>query len=61
MQTLGQPDDLHSVTVRQLWADRYRVNVFVNAGCPKVAHSYFVVADGDGNVLASSPQITKQY
>jgi hypothetical protein len=31
------------------------------ASLTKVAHSYFLVADSDGNIVASTPKITKQY
>jgi hypothetical protein len=63
IHTLGQPGDLHAVQVRHLWEDHYRVNVFVgvNAASAKVAHSYFLVADSDGNILASTPKITRHY
>jgi predicted NBD/HSP70 family sugar kinase len=60
---LGQPGDLHGVQVRQLWEDHYRVNILVgdDAASLRIAHSYFLVADGDGNILASTPGITRQY
>jgi hypothetical protein len=60
---LGQPEGLHLVQVRFLWEDHYRVNVFVgvDAASAKVAHSYFLVADGTGTILASTPKITNQY
>jgi hypothetical protein len=63
MHTLGQPDDLHRVQVHQLWEDHYRVNVIVgvDAASARVANSFFLVADGDGNIVASTPQITRQY
>jgi hypothetical protein len=63
INTLGRPGDLHTVQVRRLWDDRYRVNIFVgpDAASAKVAHSYFLVVDVDGNILASTPKITKQY
>src|SRR5882672_2335020 len=63
MHTLGKPGDLHAVQVRNLWDDHYRVNVFVgpDAASAKDAHSYFLVADSDGNILASTPKITRQY
>jgi hypothetical protein len=63
MRTLGDPGDLHRVQVRPLWEDRYRVNVFVGVDLTsaKIAHSYFLVADSAGNVLESSPKITRQY
>lgn len=61
--SLGYPGDLLQVQVRPLWEDRYRVNVFRGADvtCAKVAHSYFVATDGEGNLVKSSPNITKQY
>jgi hypothetical protein len=60
---LGQPRDLYSVQVRQLWDDHYRVNVLVgtDATTIKVAHSYFLVADQGGAVIASTPRIAKVY
>ena len=63
IHTLGTPGDLLKVQVKLLWEDRYRVNVFVgvDAASPKLAHSYFLEADGDGNILAATPKITKQY
>lgn len=63
IHTLGQPGDLHLVQVRHLWEDRYRVNVLVGAeaASAKVLHSYFLVADLDGNIIESAPKITRQY
>jgi hypothetical protein len=63
MDSLGQPGDLHSVQVRPLWDDHYRVNVLVGVHVTsvRVAHSYFLVADGNGNIVESTPNITKQY
>lgn len=63
IQMLGQPDDLHRLQVRQVWGDRYRVNVITGADAvtAKVAHSFFLVVDGAGNILASTPKITKHY
>jgi hypothetical protein len=63
MHLLGEPSGLHKVFVRPLWKDHYRVNVFVgpSAVLAKVANSYFVHADGDGNIVKTSPKITKQY
>ncbi|HEY1860198.1 MAG TPA: hypothetical protein VGG61_07580 [Gemmataceae bacterium] len=60
---LGQPEGLHLVQVRFLWEDHYRVNVFVgvDAASAKVAHSYFLVADGAGKILASTPKIMSRY
>jgi hypothetical protein len=60
---LGEPGRLHRVQVRPVFAGKYRVNVYVGADAAsyRVAHSYFVEADGDGKVLASSPAITRLY
>jgi hypothetical protein len=63
IHALGKPIDLRNVQVRKVWDDHYRVNVIVgvNAGAVRVANSYFLVIDSDGNLIASTPQITKQY
>jgi hypothetical protein len=63
MHTLGQPGHLREVQVRFLWGDHYRVNILVglNAASAMVAHSYFLTADSDGNIVASTPKITRQY
>jgi hypothetical protein len=63
MHELGQPNGLHSVEVRALWAHNFRANIRIgsDAVSAKVAHSYFVVTDGDGKVLASTPAIIEQY
>ena len=63
MRALGQPGDLHRVDVRALWEDHYRVNVLVglDAASVRVAHSYFLVTDGEGTILAATPAITRQY
>jgi gamma-glutamyltranspeptidase len=63
LHALGKPRNLLRVQVRPLWDGFYRVNVFVGAdtACAKIPHSYFVVADGDGNVVSATPTIRKQY
>jgi hypothetical protein len=63
LRALGRPADLFRLEVRRLWADHYRVNVFVGADAAsvRVAHSYFLVADGAGQVLQSTPQLTRRY
>jgi hypothetical protein len=60
---LGEPDGLRSVQVRPLWGGHYRVNVFVgvDATSARVAHSYFVVADAEGDVLKTTPVIQRRY
>jgi hypothetical protein len=63
IRTLDQPGDFHLVQVRHVWEDRYRVNVLVGpvTVSGKVLHSYFLVADLDGNIIESAPKITRQY
>ena len=63
IHTMGRPGDLYLVQVRHLWGDNYRVNVLVGAeaASAKVAHSYFLVVDLDGNIVESTPMITRRY
>jgi hypothetical protein len=63
LHVLGEPRDLLRVQVRKLWPGRYRVNVLlgVDVASARVAHSYFLAADGDGNITSSVPQIVKHY
>jgi hypothetical protein len=63
IRSLGQPGDLERVQVRHLWDDHYRVNVFIgmDAASARVANSFFLVVDHEGNILTSNPKITKQY
>jgi hypothetical protein len=60
---LGQPKDLLRVAVLPLWAAYYRVNVLVGADftSARVAQSYFLQADGDGNIVVATPEITRRY
>jgi hypothetical protein len=60
---VGKPSDLLQVQVRPLWDRRYRVNIFVgpDVASARVANSYFLEADEDGTVIASTPTITRQY
>ncbi len=63
LHVLGTPDNLLSVQVRMLWENRYRVNVFVgpDAASAWVANSYFLVIGSNGDIMTSTPEITKQY
>jgi len=63
LQALGRPVDLYRVDVRQLWEDHYRANVVVGADVvsSRIAQSYFLVTDAGGNILTSTPSITRQY
>jgi hypothetical protein len=59
---LGRPSDLIRVNVNTLWEHRYRVNVISGAlpWSAVISHSFFVTTDGDGNIIASNPRITKK-
>jgi hypothetical protein len=63
LEALGQPGGLLATQVRPLWQDHYRVNVFVglDAASAKIVHSYFLVVDAEGTIIASAPKITRQY
>jgi len=63
LRVLGQPAQFQTVQVRPLWAGHYRVNVLVggNAASATVAHSYFLEADGEGNVVTTTPALAKRY
>jgi hypothetical protein len=63
MRALGQPADFLRAGARHLWGATYRVNVFVgpHVASARVAHSFFVEADGDGRVLTSNPLLKKMY
>lgn len=61
LHRLGKPVGLRNVQVRKLWENRYRVNVRIgeSAVFARIANSYFVTADGDGNIIDSNPVMTK--
>jgi hypothetical protein len=63
MLALGQPVDPFRVVVRRLWEDHYRVNVLVgkDVTTTTIAHSYFLVADGDGKISRATPAIARTY
>lgn len=63
LHALGKPPDLFQVQVRRLWENHYRLNVLTGADAAsvKVANSYFLKADSDGNIIESNPKIIKQY
>lgn len=63
LRELGQPAYFQSVQVRALWAGHYRVNVLDggSAASATVAHSYFLKADGEGNVVTATPALTRRY
>ena len=63
LHILGRPASLLKVQVRLLWENCYRINVLLgpDAASAKVAHSYFVEADSDGNISVSTPKIKHRY
>jgi len=62
LRVLGQPANLCRIQVWRLWEDHYWVNVLVGElATTRVAHSYFLVTDGGGNIVASTPEIKRQY
>ena len=63
LRKLGRPADLLRTSARRVAGNTYRVNVFVgpHAASARIAHSFYLEADGDGNILASSPPVTKSY
>jgi hypothetical protein len=63
LRALGQPGDLRRVEVRRLWDGHYRANVLVgpDAASARIAHSYFLATDDAGNILTSTPEVTRLY
>ena len=63
IHSLGTPNDLLKVQVRRVGSDRYRVNVFVGKEVTmgRISDSFFLTADGEGNILTSSPKIVRAY
>jgi hypothetical protein len=63
LHALGRPPDLLRLQVCRLWTGHYRVNVLrgTDMASARVAHSYFLTADAEGNITASVPAIVKSY
>ena len=63
MAALGRPPGLFEVTVRTLWENHFRVNVLIgpDATSVRIAHSYFVQARENGDIISAIPQITRLY
>jgi hypothetical protein len=60
---LGKPEGLHLVQVRPLWGNYFRVNVLIgpDPASVRVANSYFLRTDGEGNIVESTPKIARQH
>jgi hypothetical protein len=63
LAALGRPGRLFRVAVLPLWGDHFRVNVITgdDPTSVRIPHSYFVAADGRGNIIESTPHIRKEY
>ncbi|MDB5310265.1 MAG: hypothetical protein JWO38_4467 [Gemmataceae bacterium] len=63
LAALGRPAQLYRIAVVSLWGDHYRVNVITGEDptSVRIPHSYFLAADGRGNIIESTPKITRQY
>ncbi len=63
VQALGSPDDMLKVKVHPLGGDHYRVNVLVgkSINSARIAESFFLTADGQGNIISCSPKIVRLY
>ena len=63
VHSLGSPGDMLKVKVHPLGNDRYRVNVLVgkDIASARIADSFFLTADGEGNSVNSSPKIVRLY
>ena len=62
LRKLGEPTGLFRVQVKSLWGDFYRANVFVGTfSDSKVAHSYFLKATPDGEIVTSVPPLKREY
>jgi hypothetical protein len=63
LDSLGTPGDLVKVQVRPLGGGHYRVNVLVGRDLARsrIADSFFLSADGEGNITKSSPRIARLY
>jgi hypothetical protein len=63
IRELGRPSDLFRVSAVRLWDNHFRVNVQTGPDITsvRIAHSFFVSADEEGNVVASVPPIARAY
>lgn len=63
LAVLGRPVQPFRLVVAPLWEDHYRVNVVTgdDPSSVRIPHSFFVAADGRGNILKSTPNIRRAY
>ncbi len=63
IRSLGSPADMLKVKVYPVGSETYRVNVMVGKDIcsSRVADSFFLTADEEGNIVTCSPQIVRLY
>jgi len=63
LRSLGTPKDLLKIRVHAVGSDRFRVNVATGKdfASGRIAHSYFLTADAEGEILGCTPRIVKLY
>jgi hypothetical protein len=63
VRMLGTPEHMRKVLVHPVGQDSFRVNVIVgkDAATSRIADSFFLTVDGDGNILTSAPKIARLY
>jgi hypothetical protein len=62
LAALGRPAGLLKVSVRPLWGDHFRVNVWTGSSDgATIPDSYFVTADKQGVITKSEPPIENRY
>ena len=60
---LGNPEDLLKIRVHPVGGESFRVNVWAGKSftMARVTDSFFLTADDEGNVMASTPKIVRLY
>jgi hypothetical protein len=63
LHSLGPPGDLQRVQVLPLWTNHFRVNILIgkDVTAARIAHSYFLVVDGDGKIIQCAPRVVRSY
>ena len=70
LQKLGTPKNLFQITAGNMWANRWRVNVWLThkwqgdvseVDTHLIDHSYFIHTAEDGTITKSSPEIEKEH
>ncbi|AWM41737.1 hypothetical protein GobsT_71700 [Gemmata obscuriglobus] len=62
LAALGRPAGLLQVSVKNLWGNNFRVNVWAGGSAgAAIPNSYFVTATEDGTIVRAEPPIQRQY